>query len=313
MKKIFIIFFFLFTLFIRIDGFADSNFGFFVTMERERFFHNDSLFVKMVVTNNSNVAKNFVIFDRGQNSIDYLTFQPVIFDMVGRKAELIVPYRLEGKKLKTILKGLSKRTILLQPNEQFVHKIDLRKIYNIKNDKKYRVKAFLFPNLEKKIVVRSQNELIFVSTSRDKIVLKSGIEKIKHEILPIETVHLMLFAEKRRDWENFIRFIDTKKYLNSYPDFVKRYKLADKKDRFVIIKEFKNFLFRQRADYILNFNVYSSELSHSGKIAYVEAKVERFGIRKNENYKYRFKLEKWKKFWLITKIDATVTKGIKHD
>ena len=234
---------------------------------------------------------------------------PVIFDMAGRKAELIVPYRLEGTKLKDLLNGLPKRVINLSPGEQFIHKINLRKIYNIKPDKKYRVKAFLFPNLKKKIVVRSQNELSFVSTSRDHIVIQSGIREPKREILPLETVHLALLAEKREEWGKFIRFIDLRRYINSYPDFVKRYQSAGKKYRGAILQEFKNFLFRQRGDYIIKFNVYNSELSDDEKTAYVEAKVKRFAARRNENYKYRFKLVKRNKFWLITKIDATVTKG----
>ena len=42
-----------------------------VIMDSERYFHNDPLYVKMVITNESNSLKSFVIFDRDRNSTCY--------------------------------------------------------------------------------------------------------------------------------------------------------------------------------------------------------------------------------------------------
>ena len=44
-------------------------------------------------------------------------------------------------------------------------------------------------------------------------------------------------------------------------------------------------------------------------IAYVYARVRRFEVRIPSIYRYKYTLEKFRDFWLITDVEATVMKG----
>jgi hypothetical protein len=100
-------------------------------------------------------------------------------------------------------------------------------------------------------------------------------------------------------------------YINAYSDFVRPYNEADEVGKLNIIEDFIKFLSGKRADYIVDFEVTGEEVLKDRNIAYVEAKVRRFGARYPFVYSYRYTLEKYRDFWLVIDVDATVMKGEK--
>ena len=48
------------------------------------------------------------------------------------------------------------------------------------------------------------------------------------------------------------------------------------------------------------------------KNAYVDVIADRFGVKRTDRYKYRYKLERYKNLWLVTDVEATIKKGIKR-
>ena len=103
-------------------------------------------------------------------------------------------------------------------------------------------------------------------------------------------------------------------YINAYPDYVKIYNEAiknnDIKKKENIIHEFVNFLKEKRSDYIIDYKVLD-QLKQSENDFFVHALVKRFGAGLPFMYKYKYSLEKYENFWIITDVHATVVKGQK--
>jgi hypothetical protein len=76
-----------------------------------------------------------------------------------------------------------------------------------------------------------------------------------------------------------------------------------------IEEEFIRFLSRDRKDYILDFKILDENIVRDRNIAYVDARVRRFEVRIPSIYQYKYTLEKFRDFWLITEVEATVMKG----
>ena len=57
------------------------------------------LSLKICIKNISGKKVSFKIYEgKKYNYPDFTTFQPYVYDIMGRNAELTVPYRLKGKK-----------------------------------------------------------------------------------------------------------------------------------------------------------------------------------------------------------------------
>lgn len=290
----------------------------FSKMNQQYYSSDEECMISIYVQNTSGKTVTFTIYNGDEGTGDYLTFQPVVYDMQGKEAEIIVPYRLKNQPLADILKRAKKRSITLAPRETFIHAIDLHKVYSLETDTVYRVKSFFFPDITEKIVLRSSNELVFKVVEE---TVKSGISGVmrprKRRILeeyvtPSEVIMLHLNAETKKQWDRFIKYLDISKFINSYSNYVRIYQLADDEEKIGIEEDFVNFLTRQRNDYILDHEILKEEVEKNGEIAYVEVAVERFAPRMTVTYKYRYTLEKEKKYWLITGLEATIMKGFRQ-
>ena len=290
----------------------------FNNMNQHYYASDEKCMINVYVHNTSGKNVAFTFYNGTGDTGDYLTFQPVVYDMQGKEAEIIVPYRLKNQSLADIMKRVKQRRITLVPGETFMHAIDLRSIYSLEPDTAYRVKSFFFPDITKKIVLRSSNELVFKIVEDTHKAVVSGVVRprkrrvLEEYIAPSEVIMLHLNAEKMKEWHRFIKYIDISQFINSYSNYVRIYQLADDEEKIGIEEEFVNFLTRQRNDYILDYEILKEEVEKNGEIAYVEVAVERFAPRMTEAYKYRYTLEKEKKYWLITGLEATIMKGFKQ-
>ena len=269
--------------------------------DRLSFESNSPVILDIRVKNISDKKESFYIYDAV-----YTTFQPVVYDMRGREAEIIVPYRLKQIEIDKVIKKQRPRVITLSTNEAIIHSINLKKIYNLKADSMYRVKGFFFPRVKNSMAIPSENILTFKILESAAIVRKSGIRKIHHTILPSEIILLVLTAEQNGDWDKYIKYFKLENYINAFPNFVKIYNSADDKKRLKIIENFIKFISRKRSDYILSFNVLSESVFKESNNAYVEVEVKRYGPRKPFAYKYRYTMQRYNNFWLIIDVEATV-------
>jgi len=293
----------------------DASFKVFLYMEKLTFEDNEPVLLHINIKNKTESNKSFKIYDS-----DYTSFKPVVFDMNGQEATTLVTYRLQNKTPEDVIKGIFPRVIELSQNETFAYIVDLKKIYQIESEKEYRVKAVFSPDIYYQDSILSENQLNFQIIKSATDIKNSGISRLNRFTSPMrslsagEVVLLFLKAEKDRDWNNYFKFIDIEKYINAYPDYVRIYNLAVKKNdveqKEKIILKFVDFLKEERSDYILAYKV-QNELRTSESNIYVDALVKRFTPRSPFTYKYRYLLEKHENLWLITDVEVTVSKGQK--
>lgn len=283
---------------------VSSPFTLSLKMDRFMFTEDDPVILNMIIKNNSSSKESFVIYD----SL-YTTYQPVVYNTLGREAEITVPYRLMNKRVDEVIKDNNPRIIELMPNEKFVYMINLKKIYNLELNTEYRVKGYFMSDIKNTASIASENAISFKITRSTSLVRRSGVKRVTRDISPSEVVMLALTAEKNGNWNNFLKYIKIESFINAYPEYVRLYNNADEIEKLKIIEEFVTFLSRNRTDYIREFNVMEETLLPDKNISYVDAAVKRQGPRIPFAYKYRYTLERFKDFWLIIDVEATVMKG----
>ncbi|TFH43731.1 MAG: hypothetical protein E4G96_00385 [Chrysiogenales bacterium] len=284
-----------------------------IRMDKKVFFSDESVLLRICVTNMSDKKNYFEVYDpSGGESSGYTTFQPKVYDMMGRDAKITVPHRIEGRGTADLIRGLEKRIIELAPGEMFIHNVDLREIYDINLDSTYRVRSLFFPSFDQDLVLTSDNELSFRMIEDKRYRKPSEVSSIERSLSPKEVIMLTLRAEKDREWDNWIKFINVEKYINAFPEFVQKYYRADYQEKAEIEKAFIKFVTRERDDYLVDFSIIKESIEKERSIAYVDVVVSRFGIRWIHRFKSRYTLERYNNLWLITDEEATVMKGVKR-
>ncbi len=288
-----------------------SSFSVNIRFDRLKFHVNEPVILRMCIKNISSENADVMVFENETNrKQDYTTFQPVVLDMTGREAEIIVKYRLENRSRDEVLRGLKRRTLTLAPHEELSHTINLRSIYRLLPERKYRVKGYFFPDFAGGNEPSLSNEISFMITGRKKVPDLFKPAAIVHNVSPEEIVNLSLAAEREKNWKRMFKYYRIEKYINSYPEYVRIFNLADKAGKMNIENEFMAFLSRERSDYILDFNVVRGEIEKGGNIAHVNVRVKRFAPGKPDRYLYRYTLEKYENMWLIVALEATVIKEV---
>jgi hypothetical protein len=227
--------------------------------------------------------------------------------MDGREIESIVQYRLQNRFTSDAISGMNPRSITLRSGETFTYSIDLRRVYSMAPGKQYRVRCYFIPDFTRRNVLYSRNELSFALDERREKAFDRQAPVIAADITPSEIVLLTLEAEKKGHGERMLKYIDVEEYINTYSDFVRSYSQAGNLERQEILERFREYLTRPRGDYLIDYRVTGEELG--GDVAYVDAYVDRHGIRKNDTYRYRYALKKTRNMWLITGLEATYSKG----
>lgn len=327
LQKTFLVFFFIFSFNVFSLGEINRGLDIILSMPRFNYALNEDILLNIHVKNVTDTVISFYVYDSPERSdiynrprgdiSGYTTFQPVVYDMKGRSAELIVPYIIGADNMKETLSWMIKREIKLGPGETFVRTQNLKNIYKLEKDRDYRLKLNFFPDLGSEndsIALMSSNEVKF-RVNPDKIYTSGNMpDSSSISLTPAEVVLLVLNAEHENRFSRGLKYIDIEKYINSYPDFTRRYNLADDFGKKLIEKEFIRYLTLKRKDYLLNFEIVREEFLDSGTVAYVDVIAERKSVIRPDRYRYRFRLEKRKpedKVWLLAGLEASVTKDVK--
>ncbi len=275
----------------------------YIYMDRISFSNDEPVRLQVCVKNNSNKTELLKIYD----SL-YTTYQPVVYDETAREAEMTVPYRMMNKPMGGIIENITPRTVELSKDETLEYSVNLREIYALQAEREYRVEVRFSPDAGSLPYITGENIFTFKTFQSAVTYIHSGVKKIGADITPSETVLLFLTAERDRNWDNYLRYLKLEDYIQAYPEFVSQYRGADDVKQAIIIDEFIKYLKKDRSDYLLDFHV-SAELMKEGNTAYVDAEVKRYGPRSPFYYKYRYTLERYRSFWRIKDVEATVTKG----
>jgi hypothetical protein len=284
-----------------------------VRMDKKFFYSDEDVALHVCVKNISEKKNYFLVYDPGDGeSSNYTTFQPMVYDMDGREAEITVPYKIENRNAADLIMGLDKRMVELAPGEMFTHTVNLKDLFKLRLNTAYRIQSLFYPTFEENRAIKSDNELSFRIIEARQYNKPSEVDAIERSLSPDEVMSLTLKAEKNRDWDNWVKFFNIEKYINAYPEFVQQYSRATFEDKSRIEKDFVRFVTRERDDYLIDYKIIRQDIEKERKIAYVYVIVDRFGIRMTNRYKCKYTLEQYKNLWLITDEEATVMKGVKR-
>ncbi len=296
--------------------------------DKLKYFNNDEIILNISIKNITDAPALFYIYDapdrvdifdraRGDTS-DYTTFKPVVYDMNGKNAELVVPYIIGEKSKTETLSWMIKREIKLGPGETFTHSQNLRRIYNIFPDKKYRLKLHFFPYIgdkdDENQVVVSSNEINFKVTGDKAYEAFQPKDPNSVRLTPSEVVLLLIHAEREGSVEKAIKYLDIDKFIHSYPDFSRRYDISDDIDKKNIEKEFIRYLINRRDDPLAEYRITSEEIESSGLVSYVSVEAKRSGLIKPARFRYVYRLEKnadTDYIWLVAGLEALVIRDVR--
>lgn len=309
------------------------SFNVYLKMEKLKFHSSEDVVLHIVVRNITDEAATFYVFDMPSDSnaykdniygeargdvADFNIFRPVVYDMNGKNADIVVPYVTSGKKLKETLSWMERREINLGPGESFTHTQSLGKIYKLQADTDYRVKLHFFPFLndpDEDQAIISSNELKFKVVRDKEYQPYKSADNNGIRLVPSEVVILLLNAEKEGYWDRAVKFINVEKFIHSYPEFSRRYDLADDSEKKNIEKEFIKYFISKRSDYLIEFKVVEEDIEPSGLVSRVSVIVSRNSLMRPERYKYVYTLSKNSLddyIWMVSGIEATIIRDKKR-
>ncbi len=282
---------------------GESPFKVYIQTERLIFAAGNPIKFTLSIKNISNFPREIKVY-----SADYTTFQFIVFNKQGREADIIVPFRQRNQNVTDIANNSRAHSIIISPGETISREVDLSKYYNIKDTFTYKVRGFFMPDARVAHALKSENTIYFRVKADRAIIKEDPLISSNEGISPSEIIMLFLNAEKKQDNKNYIKYIKLKKYINSFSDFAVAYNNSDNVYRKKILRDFTKYLITPRNDYIVDFKVKKQIIYTNENKAEVNALVIRKGVRINFSYNYRYYLEKYRDYWLITNVNATISR-----
>lgn len=290
------------------DFAAGSPFTVRVKSEFRAYSDKDHVYVDAVVTNSSRKTEKFYRFET-----PYTTFQPILYDMSGREAETKVAYRLDNHTADEMVRGTTPRIISLAPGESFSVRLNLADYYDIREGEKYRVRLLFLPDASKKEAQATANIYRFEVNST---VYSAAPMNMQAEdegaagIRPSEVVHLLFAAEKKESWNDYLKYIDEEEYIFSFPEYARKYVGAPDAVQMQVLQEFKTYLIRYRPDELLDYEVLDETVAQNQ--AKVRVRASRQAARQPFVYVYTFSLEKYRAYWKITGVEASLSRDTRR-
>lgn len=310
MKKIviFLIIFTAFTMGLSAENGDYSSLRVYLKTNSLTFREGNPCYIYAAVKNVSDSNVAFLVYDK-----IYSTFQPIVYTLRGQEAQTKVDYRLKGIELKTILNNEAPRTVVLGSNEVFKVRIDLADLYELNPNEKYKVRMLFLPDALKANALRTENTLYLTIEERLEHSNEEFYPDGNNGFKPSEIVRLFLTAEMSSDWNNYVKYIDLENYINDFPKYALSYNSGTDAERRIIMREFVSFLSSRRNDYILDFKIENEVYMNSGEKAYVTVRVRRAGGGKPFVYLYKYELTPYKNYWLVSRVQASVTREVRND
>ena len=255
------------------------------------------------------------------------SFQFLITDKAGREIHALVGSEIGNSRERgepvTNMQGQLVKEIILHPGESFEKNIDLSGIYNFKPGQEYRIVGYFYPDYRNGYFVRTANlSRIRLSAKRESEfhtrTARGGMEERLPGLAPEEIVYLFLSAEKRRNWSNYLKYLNLRKFIQSYDRFASRFIMASRLEKPVILREFEKYLIGEPADRLKSFQITGKEFARTGAgeiksrdRVQVKVRVERQSKGYQILYNYVYSLERVRDrpgFWKIIYVTVNIIK-----
>jgi hypothetical protein len=254
---------------------------------------------------------------------DDTTFQFLLTDQAGREVEPDANssrkrYRERGRD-NIDLDGSRVKEIILHPNDSFERLIYLNDLYRLEAGKEYSVSGYFFPDARHETFMKSANFIkLRMAKRKDELYYEGVVAKIPPvpatALTPEETIFLFLSSELNKKWDNYLKYIETEKFIASYGSYATRYAIASSAERPSVALDFKNFLISRRDEILRRFEITKTDydrdaggqLIDSGR-SYVTVVADRETRGYTVRYEYQYALEissENEGFWKIVSVRA---------
>lgn len=280
-----------------------------IELDRTRFDQGQPIHLKFKVTNTGYRASRYYPFEPF-----YQTYQ---FQILDEKAHELQPNHIhsistdmDSNRNRIVnLAGQRTKEIILHPGESFEKTIDLTGIYDLSSHGQYRIVGYFFPDARKNVFIRSSNTVrihIDRDNARPAFTSQDSVDSAEEGIAPEEAVYLFLSAELRRNWKNYLKYLDLPRYITSYERFAGQYARGDERTRVRVIDQFRNYLTSEPTDRLKQFKVMSVTRQKELNRATVIVEAKRATGNYSVIYEYTYTLEKARGFWKIIGVVARV-------
>jgi hypothetical protein len=288
----------------------------------KNFYENDDVYINVKIINKSDEVKFFKISD---NKIFSFDFQMVT--MNNKSIEHNIEYITAFHRIQNNFYS----TIKIEPGEGYLFKARLNDYYKLDTAGQYFIKCNYYPelkvynyNVESNENIQLTNESINNIITSNQIALNIRPSNIKENIFteqqsveiekkeyatkrpPDEIVSYMLKARMNKEWEKFFLYIDLESIILTNNNFRQRYLKADIERQKQIIKEYKEYLKRDRIDDIsflpTEFHILKTEYTEGvGKVyVLINFKYQDY----NEKKYYTYFLNKKGNIWYVTSYEV---------
>lgn len=316
------------SLFAEFDLRGDRSINYFSRYGRTRLQLSKTLFEP-----GENIPVKFRIKNKGYTTIRIYpsfftgkTFMFQVTDMAGRELTMLAEAWQDrtderGEPIKQIFGDLVKE-IILHPGESFEKEILLNKLYKFEPGGEYRIRGYFYPDYRRKFFTATVNVIKVRLATRGEN--NRGKELFNRELSydsmpqlsPEETVYLFLSAEMRKNWKNYLKYLEIRKYITAYDRFASHFASASVIEKPRILKRFAMFLRGEPADSLKHFKIIkkefdrtgSGEIKESGR-AYITVHAERESKGYSVLFNYVYSLERVRNspgFWKITHVTANI-------
>lgn len=208
------------------------------------------------------------------------------------------------------LAGQHVREIILQPGESFEKTIDLTDYYDFQPGQTYRITGYFFPDARHNVFLRSRDSVeLHINQRKSQYVFqRPELETEEAGLSPEETVYLFLSAEMRRNWKNYLKYLDLTRFITSYDRFSGRYASASAPDRRRILQEFARYLTADPTDRLRRFRITGTRQTDVADRSEVTVEALRMSAGYRVAYEYTYTLERSERegFWKIIHVVARV-------
>lgn len=215
------------------------------------------------------------------------------------------------------------KEVILHPGESFTRSIRLDQMYDFKPGEHYRIVGYFYPDPRRTYFVRTANT-VRIRLNRQRDALQRAVLPQEFfndsipQMSPEETVYLFLTAEMRKNWENYLKYVDLRKFILAYDRFASRYAAASEQGKPEILRNFQRFLTGSPTDRLKYFRVVKKEFDRDEQGAtkangrahvFVRAERETRGYKINYDYKYTLERDRRRPgFWRIVYVTAGVVR-----
>ncbi len=220
------------------------------------------------------------------------------------------------------LQGEMVKEIVLHPGESLEKTLYLNDFYRLEAGREYRISAYFYPDQRDQYFVRSAGISRIRIDERRSDGRRDGPENVDlpdggrtPELSPEETVYLFLSAEMRRNWKNYLKYLDLPQYITAYDRFASRYVQARGHERPDVLRSFADYLTGDPANRLVRFRIEAVEPERDGDgrvlpngRSFVKVKATRESDGFTARYEYTYTLEpgrgRSEGFWKIIYVKA---------